>query len=223
MPGSHRIRLITGRGGVGCDVATTGQEAFDADMPVAGRPALWRVVFATMAAPGEILRRHAAALPAPLALGVSATALALFFAQTGIDLHRGQPWDGAALAALGVLTASGALLGSAGVALLAAVAWLLTRPFGGGASLAWTLRAFALAFSPTLIYGACGLIAQLAFGWPAALAFGVTGYLWALGPLHAAISELSGGRAVVDAILTSVLGGLLLLAWAALGLGSQPW
>ncbi|MBL8242915.1 MAG: hypothetical protein JNL89_01930 [Rhodanobacteraceae bacterium] len=200
----------------------TGEDAMDG-MQASERPALWRVVFATMAAPGEILRRHAGALPAPWALGVSGTAFALFFAQTGIDLHRGQPWDAAALAALGVLASGGALLGVIGVALLAVAAWLLTRPFGSEAGLAWTLRAFALAFSPTLVYGVCGLAAQLLLGWPAALAFGVTGYLWALGPLHAAISELSGGRAVVDAILTTALGGLLLLAWAALGLGSQPW
>lgn len=200
-----------------------GQDARDETVPADDRPALWRVVLATMAAPGEILRRHAGAIPAPMALGVSAAAFGVFFAQTGIDLHRGQPLDAAALAALGVLSASGVLLGSAGVASMALLAWLLTRPFGGDAALGWTLRAFALAFAPTLVYGVCGLAAQLLLGWPAALAFGVTGYLWALGPLHAAISELSGGRAAVDAILTTALGGLLLLAWAALGLGSQPW
>lgn len=201
----------------------TGQDAFDEIALAGGRPALWRVVFATMAAPAAILRRHAGALPAPLALGVSTVAFALFFAQTGIDLHRGQTWDTAALASLGVLAGAGAVLGSLGVALLATTAWLLMRPFASNTGLGWALRAFALAFAPTLIYGVCGLAAQLLLGWPAALAFGVTGYLWALGPLHAAISELSGGRAVVDAILTTVVGGLLLVAWAAVGLGSPPW
>ncbi len=192
-------------------------------LPTRERPALWRVVCATMAAPGEILRSHAGALPAPLALGVSACAFGLFFAQTGIDLHRGQPWDAPALAALGVLAAGGALLGSLGVAALAFCAWLLARPFGSEVEFAWTLRAFGLAWSPTLLYGACGLAAQLLLGWPAALAFGVTGYLWALGPLHAAIAELTGGRALVDALVTTAIGGLLLAAWAAIGLGSAPW
>lgn len=203
---------------------TTGQDAIGEGLPAQEqRPALWRVVCATMAAPGEILRRHAGSLPAPLALGVSACAFGLFFAQTGIDLHRGQPWDAAALAALGVLAAGGVLIGSLGVAMLALLAWVLARPFGSGASLAWTLRAFGLAWSPTLLYGICGLCAQLALGWPAALAFGVTGYLWALGPLHAAIAALTGGRALVDALLTTAVGGLLLFAWAAIGLGSLPW
>lgn len=199
------------------------QDANVESQPADARPALWRVVFATMAAPGEILRRHAGALPAPLALGVSACAFGLFFGQTGIDLHRGQPWDAPALAAIGVLAAGGALLGSLGVAALAFCAWLLARPFGSGVEFAWTLRAFGLAWSPTLLYGVCGLAAQLALGWPAALAFGVTGYLWALGPLHAAIAELTGGRALVDALLTTAVGGLLLAAWAAIGLGSAPW
>ncbi len=208
---------------MGSDAVMTGQDTFEEIAPAGERPALWRVVFATMAAPGTILRRHAGALPAPWALGVSTTAFALFFAQSGIDLHRDQPWDAAALASLGVLAGAGAVLGSLGVALLATSAWLLMRPFGSNAGLAWTLRAFALAFAPTLIYGVCGLIAQLTLGWPAALAFGVTGYLWALGPLHAAIDELSGGRAVISAILTTVVGGLLLVAWAAIGLGSRPW
>ncbi len=115
----------------------TGQDALDEIALAGGRPALWRVVFATMAAPAAILRRHAGALPAPLALGVSTVAFALFFAQTGIDLHRGQTWDTAALASLGVLAGAGAVLGSLGLALLATIAWLLLRPFASDTGLGW--------------------------------------------------------------------------------------
>jgi hypothetical protein len=182
----------------------------------------WRVVFATMAAPGEILRRHAAAMPAPLALGVSGAAFALFFVQTGIDLHRGTPWDGAALAGLAILGATGLVLGTLGVGALALLNFALTRPFDSEVSLGWTLRAFALAYSPTLVYALCGLLVQLTLGWPVALAFGVTGYLWALGPLHAVIGELCGSRALPTAVLTTLNGALLLLVWAAISLGQTP-
>lgn len=175
-----------------------------------------------MAAPAEIIRRHAASLPAPMALLVSGSAFACFFAQTAIDLQRGQAWDEAALAGAAVLAASGLLLGTAGVALLAALTWLLTRPLGTDTSFGFTLRAFGLAFAPTLVYGLCGLAAQITLGWPAALAFGVTGYLWALAPLNAAIAELVGERRTASLLLTTLVGATLLLAWAAIGLGQSP-
>ncbi len=185
-------------------------------------PAPWRLVFATMAAPAEIIRRHAGALPAPIALLVSGSAFACFFAQTAIDLRRGQPWDEAALAGAAVLAASGLLLGTLGVALLALLAWIVTRPLGADTAFGFTLRAFGLAFAPTLVYGLCGLAAQLGLGWPAALAFGVTGYLWALAPLNAAIAELVGERRAAGLVLTTLIGAVLMLAWAAIGLGQAP-
>lgn len=189
---------------------------------VATRPALWRLVFATMAAPAEIIRRHAADLPAPMALMVSGSAFACFFAQTAIDLQRGQAWDQGALAGAAVLAASGLLLGTLGVALLALLTWVLTRPLGADTPFGYTLRAFGLAFAPTLVYGLCGLAAQLGLGWPAALAFGVTGYLWALAPLNAAITDLVGERRAAGLLLTTLIGAVLLLAWAAIGLGQTP-
>lgn len=183
------------------------------------RPALWRVIFAVMAAPGEIVRRHAGALPAPLALGVPTLAFALFFLQTAIDLHRSPRWGGAEVVGALVLAGTGAALGSLGVALLAALAWALTRPFGGEATLGWSVRAFGLAYSPTLVYAACGVVVQGVLGWPTTLAFGVTGYLWALAPLHTTLLQMAKGRAFPAAILTTGLGATLLLAWAFLGLG----
>jgi hypothetical protein len=186
------------------------------------RAASWRVVFAIMAAPAAVLRRHAASMPAPLALAISACAFALFFAQTAIDLHRGGPWDAAALVSLLLLVGSGAVIGSVGVGLLALLAFALSRPFATETKLGWTLRAFGLAYSPTLVYALCGLLVQLLLGWPTAIAFGVTGYLWALGPLHAAISELTGQRAWPSALLTTLVGTALLLAWAFVGLGGLP-
>jgi hypothetical protein len=186
------------------------------------RAALWRVVFAIMAAPSAVLRRHAASMPAPLALAVSGSAFALFFAQTAIDLHRGGPWDATALVSLLLLVGGGAAIGSVGVGLLALLAFALCRPFATEATLGWTLRAFGLAYSPTLIYALCGLLVQLMLGWPTAIAFGVTGYLWALGPLHAAIGELTGPRAWPSALLSTLTGAALLLAWAFVGLGGLP-
>ncbi|MGE4070342.1 MAG: hypothetical protein AB7E72_04140 [Lysobacterales bacterium] len=184
-------------------------------------PPLWRVVVAIMAAPGEILRRHASALPASLALGVSGTAFAVFFAQTAIDLHQ-HSWNAEALAGMAVLSTIGALLGTLGIALLAVLNFVLSRPFNSTVSFGWTLRAFALAYSPTLIYALCGLVFQLTLGWPTTLAFGVTGYLWALGPLHAAVNELCQSRPLPAMVLTTLNGALLLLAWAGASMGYGP-
>lgn len=183
------------------------------------RPAAWRVICAVMAAPGEIVRRYAGVLPAPLALGIPTVAFALFFLQTAIDQHHATGWDGAATVAALVLAGTGAGLGSLGVALLAAIAWVLTRPFGSEATLGWSVRAFGLAYSPMLVYAVCGVLVQGFLGWPTTLAFGVTGYLWALAPLHATLLHMARGRAWPAFFLTTGLGAVLLLAWAFLGLG----
>jgi hypothetical protein len=161
--------------------------------------------------PGGLLRAHLDRYPWYITLAISGLAFTLLFLQIGLDLLR----MGALYATeVLVLCVLGALYGTLGIALLALLAWLFALPFGRDHSAAWTVRAFGLSYSPALIYGALGLCANVALGWNTAVAFGVTGVLWALGPMIAALRELAAGKLGASIALSTLCGALLLLSWA---------
>lgn len=81
----------------------------------------------------------------------------------------------------------------------------------------WSIRAISLSYSPTLVYAASGLLFNLFLGWNTAVAFGVTGVLWALGPINAAVKEMVNGKTGPSIVLSTICGVLVLFAWAALG------
>ena len=173
----------------------------------------WRAVLAMMLSPGSVIERLVGETSWLAALGVSGLAFALFFFQTGLDLARNAS-GGIGQAVL--LGAAGLLYGTAGVGLVGAIAWALAKPFGARRSPWWTVRAFAIGYSPALIYSALGLPFNLFLGWNTSVAFGVTGLLWALGPMMAAIRSLTDGRTGVSVVLATACGGILLYGWALL-------
>lgn len=179
----------------------------------ASSPGGLRAIVGMMFAPGQLLQQHARCLPAGLALFVSGAAFALFFLQSGLDQLRVGKATWPQVVDLALV---GAVYGVIGVGLVGLVAWVLTRPFGQGKSLAWATQAYALAYAPALIYGVCGLVFSL-FGWRTAVAFGVTGVLWALSPLMAVNDELTGQRKFASGLLTAVLGCIILTGWVLLG------
>ena len=170
-----------------------------------------RPVLSIMLNPGHVIRDLLGDVPLPVAFIVPGLAFTVFFLQTGLDL-----WRAGAKSPAGVvgLTFLGTLYGTVGLALVAAVAWAVSRPLGGTRSLEWTLRAFGLCYSPTLIYATLGLLFNLAFGWRTSLAFGVTGVLWALAPLIIAIREMLDERLGAGIALATFCGGLVLFGWA---------
>jgi hypothetical protein len=141
--------------------------------------------------------------------------------QTAVDLGRAS--GGAAPVPVLIAAGAGLAAGLFLVPSLAALTWALTRPLDVARTpLIHSVRAFALSYFPALLYGACGLVVQFTLGWPTALAFGVTGVLWALSPLLAVVRELSGDRPLVAAALVTLCGLVVLVVWAALGLGLSP-
>ena len=153
----------------------------------------------------------------PFALTVSGSAFALFFLQTGLD--RARHGAGHLMRTAG-LTATGALYGTVGVAVVGYVAWMLSKPWEGKKPCDWVIRALALSYAPTLVYAAVGLVFNLLFGWNTSLAFGVTGVLWALRPMIVVFKELSGGKTSGSIVMATVCGGLILFGWAALAAGT---
>ena len=77
-----------------------------------------------------------------------------------------------------------------------------------------------------LVYGAAGLVFNLFFKWNTSLAFGVTGVLWALGPMMAVFRQLSKGKIAGSVVFATICGALVLLGWGALDglfLSSSYW
>jgi hypothetical protein len=166
--------------------------------------------------PAGLLTRHFDGLSVRAAVLLSTLAFTTISLLAALDLARSR---GDGIEELTGLVLRGALLGSVGVALLALVAWLLTRPFGS-ASPATALRAIGGAYASALVYGLVGLGLNLGLGWNTAVSCGVTGLLWALGPLFLALRELAGGRAGVAALLSTLCGSGMLLGWVWWGVGA---
>jgi hypothetical protein len=183
--------------------------------PAATRHALvpWREFFGVMFSPGQVIRGRMDKVSWPWAYAISGSAFFLFFLQSGLDLLRAGKADPLKAATLAL---AGGCWGTLGIAGMAAVAWVLCRPFGSPHSISWTLRSFALGYSPALIYTALGLVANLLLGWNTALAFGATGVLWSLGPNIAVLREMLATRLLPSALLATFFGAATLLFWGLL-------
>jgi hypothetical protein len=184
---------------------------------VAKETSLLRTALGVMLDPGNLLRSRLADTGYGMALGVSGLAFLLFFLQTGIDRARESHVGGKTIV---VLCLVGLVFGTVGVAIIALVGWLGARFLGGKGTIGEAIRAFGLSYSPTLIYTTVGLFFNLIFGWNTAVAFGVTGLLWALGPMITALTEMVGGRRGAASAIATVCGLITLLGWARLGMMS---
>jgi hypothetical protein len=138
----------------------------------------------------------------------------LFFMQTGLDLLRiGQKGIGFVV----LLSVEGVLFGSLGIALLAVLAWSITRLFKGARPIGWAISAFGLGYCSTLIFTILGMFFSLVLHWNTSVAFGVSGVLWATGPMIASIRQMSRENTVLSIIVATICSGLLLFGWALLG------
>ncbi|MBN2027371.1 MAG: hypothetical protein JW854_11490 [Actinobacteria bacterium] len=174
-----------------------------------------RTALAMIVNPAKVVKSALERVPWPVSLSVSGLAFTLLFLQTGLDMHR----VGTASAGTVVgFTFLGLAMGTAGMALVAALAWAVSRLLGGGCPLDWIIKAFCLAYTPALIFVSLGFIFNLSAGWNTAVAFGVTGVMWALMPLNAVLREMTGERLGVSLALSTLCGGLVLGAWALLGI-----
>jgi hypothetical protein len=173
-----------------------------------------RAALAMMINPGSVLQKAVAKIPWPFSLSISALAFMLFFMQTGLDLMRiGQKGAGFVV----LLSVEGLLFGSLGIALLAVIAWAITRLFRGTKPIGWAVSAFGMGYCSTLIFTVLGMFFSLVLHWNTSVAFGVTGVLWATGPMIASIKQMSRENTALSVIVATVCSGLLLLGWALLG------
>lgn len=174
----------------------------------------WKVALNMMINPGEVVKNQMAQVPWPFSLLVSGLSFTLFFLQTGLDMmHSGQ----IGMSTVILITMLGLVYGTAGVALIAAMVWAIVQGSERSYTLDWAISSFALGYSATLVYALLGLIFSLTLGWKTAVAFGVTGVLWALRPTLFTVRQMSGDRIAFSVTLATLCGAILLLGWALLG------
>jgi len=170
-----------------------------------------------MVNPGQVLTRRLADVHWVFALLVSGAAFTLFFLQTGLDRARGGSGGWPLTLGLG---AGGFVYGTLGIAFVGLVAWVLSRLLGGRQDPGWVVKAIALSYGSALVYSAAGLLFNVIFRWNTAVSFGVTGVLWALGPMIAVFQKLSGGKTFGSVLMATVCGALVLLGWGVLATGA---
>lgn len=174
----------------------------------------WKTALNMIINPGEMVKNQMTRVPWPYSLMVSGLSFTFFFLQTGLDLLRGGQIEASGVVLMAML---GLLYGTAGVALLAVMVWALSQAEQQGLNMEWAISTFALGYSATFIYALSGLIFSLAFGWKTAVAFGVTGVLWALRPTLYTIKQMSGERVAFSIVMTTLCGAILLVGWSLLG------
>lgn len=79
------------------------------------------------------------------------------------------------------------------------------------------VSSFCLSYSGALIYGVLGIAFSLILGWKTSLAFGITGVLWAIGPIIITIRELTGGKNSLSVPIAALVSAVVLISWSAFG------
>ncbi len=177
------------------------------------KPPLIRTIFGMMINPAGALK-GAFFSRWYLGLAVSALAFGLFFIQTGLDLYKtGQKVWRFVLLSVGTGVAYGLVV----IPLIASVMWVILKAAKTDKSLLQAISAFCLSYSGALIYGILGLIFSFALGWKTSVAFGVSGVLWAIGPMMFTIRELTGGKNALSVPLATLVGAMVLISWSVFG------
>lgn len=173
-----------------------------------------RIVFGMMINPAGSLRAALSGTRWYFSVLVSVLAFGLFFLQTGLDLYKtGQKDFSFVFAALG----TGAAYGLVVIPLVGVFIWVILKAAHIEETVFQVVSAFCLSYSGALIYGIIGTIVSLSFGWKTAIAFGVTGVIWAVGPMMYTIRELTSGKTFLSIFISAVVGFAVLVSWGYLG------
>lgn len=146
-----------------------------------------------------------------ISAAVSALAFGLFFLQTGLDLYKTGQKD---LLFAVLFTGGGLVYGAAFIPLLGLIFWSVIKIAKTDLTPTQAVSAFCLCYSGALIYGIFGLVFSLVLGWKTAIAFGVTGVIWATGPMIHTIRRMTGGKTALSVFLSTVAGVAILISWS---------
>ena len=178
------------------------------------KQSLFRTILGMMINPSGALKNAILSTKWYISAIVSATAFGLFFIQTGLDLYKtGQ--KGFDFVWLSV--AAGALYGMIVIPILGFFIWVILKATKSDKDIKWTISSFCLSYSGALVYGVLGIVFSLVLGWKTSVAFGVTGVLWAIGPMIITIREITGGKNALSIPIATVASAVVLISWSFFG------
>ena len=178
------------------------------------RNSIFRTIFGMMISPSNTLSNALNGTKWYITAIISSMAFGLFFIQTGIDLYKtGQKGIGFVLLS-GI---SGFLYGLIIIPLLAVLVYGILKLAKTDKTIIQVISSFCLSYSGALIYGILGLLFSMFLGWKTSVAFGVTGVLWAIGPMIVSVREMLGGNITLCILLSTVVSTLVLTSWSILG------
>ena len=176
-------------------------------------PSLIRTIFGMMVSPAGAIK-GALSSKWYVSVAVSALAFGLFFIQTGLDLYKtGQKDMSFVILSLG----TGVFYGLLVIPLLAGIIWLILKISKIRIGLLQVVSSFCLSYSGALIYGLLGIGFSIVLGWKTSVAFGVSGVLWAIGPMIITIRELTGGKNSLSVPMATLVSAIVLISWSTFG------
>lgn len=178
------------------------------------RPSKIKSLFRMMMSPMKAIKDNVDQIPMKFALLVGGLAFMEFFLITGLDLYKtGQ--KGFIFVIFSSLT--GFIYGITIIPFFGILIWLVTKLFKTEDTMTFAIKSICLSYSGALIYGLIGLIFSLFFSWKVSIAFGLTGVLWAIGPMFYTIRRMSQGKLALSIILSTVIGSLVIYSWSFFG------
>lgn len=178
------------------------------------KQSLFKTVIGMMISPARIVKDAMNNTKWYLSVLISALAFSLFFIQTGLDLYKtGQ--KGIDFVVLS--TVAGLGYGAIIIPMLAILMGLILKLSKSTMDIKTTICSFCLSYSGALIYGILGILFSFIFGWKTSVAFGVTGVLWAIGPMIVSIRELSKGKNKLSIPIATIVSVIVLTTWSMFG------
>lgn len=173
-----------------------------------------RTIFGMMINPSGVLKNAILSTKWYFSVAVSSLAFGLFFIQTGLDLYKtGQ--KGIDFVWLSVAT--GVLYGMIVIPVIGFFIWMILKLTKSDKMLKVTVSSFCLSYSGALIYGLIGITFSFVLGWKTSVAFGVTGVLWAIGPMIIVIREMTDGKNSLSIPIATAVSAIVLISWSFFG------
>lgn len=178
------------------------------------KPSLPRTIFGMMISPAATIKGAMSGIPWMLSVTVSSVAFGLLFLQTGLDLYKTGQKE---LSFIILSGAAGVVYGLIAIPLMGALIWAILKLAKSDKGIKWAISSFCLSYSGALIYGLLGIAFSLLLGWKTSVAFGVTGVLWAMGPMIVTIREMTNGKNSLSIPIATLAGILVILSWSLFG------
>lgn len=192
----------------------TNEMSDEAKLTADTKQSLFRTILGMMVNPAGTLKNALLSTKWYFSVAISALAFGLFFGQTGLDLYKtGQK----GMSFVWLSGAAGIAYGLLAIPLIGFFIWTILKLFRADRKVKETISSFCLSYSGALVYGVLGITFSLALGWKTSVAFGVTGVLWAIGPMIITIRELTGGKNALSVPLATAVGAVVLISWSVFG------